>query len=284
MAVTPPVEICIVGTLSVLALAAGIRLSHHAQRLRPYLLAASLFTAIGYSWAFSGRLGWTAPMPKATLVFWLNLMPVMLSFTAGLAFRSQRISGWRRPIAIGMLNILAMSYIVTPLIRPTFAPLPLDRGARWDGEICLQSHPSSCAPAAAATLLHLNGIRATERSMARVCYTSLHGTEPLGLFRGLVVASECTAATPTVASANSDRWQELNQLPNVALVRFTTAGEVRPLHRLLGPRGEGHAVVVLGKTADNRWRIADPAFGNTLWTDSEFRERFTGDAIYLSRR
>jgi hypothetical protein len=51
---------------------------------------------------------------------------------------------------------------------------------------------------------------------------------------------------------------------------------------LLGPRSEGHAIVVLGRDVHGNWLIADPAFGTTSWTDDQFQSRFTGDAIYLA--
>jgi hypothetical protein len=51
---------------------------------------------------------------------------------------------------------------------------------------------------------------------------------------------------------------------------------------LLGPRSEGHAIVVIGQDAEGNWEIADPAFGKTTWSREEFLGRFTGDAIYLA--
>jgi hypothetical protein len=283
MALTPTVEICVVGALSVLALAAGIWLGRRLERARPCLLAGSLVGALVYAWAFSGRLGWAAWLPFGTVALWANMMPALLSLSAGLACRTSRLPGWRRPVSIGLLSILAMAYIVAPLIRPVLAPLQLS-SAQWRQGICLQSHSSSCAPAAAATLLRLHGIDATERELSRVCLTSRQGTEPLSLFRGLNVASRHSRIGPAVASADARSWVELEQLPNIALVQFERMGPRRPLDRLLGPRGEGHAVVVLGRTSDNHWSIADPAFGKTVWTDEQFQQRFTGDALYLTNR
>ena len=34
--------------------------------------------------------------------------------------------------------------------------------------------------------------------------------------------------------------------------------------------------------SDGSWIIADPAFGKATWSDQEFRDRFTGDAIYVA--
>ncbi len=270
-----------------LALAVGNWTSQRLDRARPYALAACLICSLGYAWIFSGRLGWFATLPAATVVLWSNLMPILLSFTAGLACRSQRLPGWRRPITIGLFAMLAVAFIVTPLIRVTLTPLKLDSQSTWHDGVCLQSHPASCGPAAGSTLMQLHGIHSTERTLAKLCYTSQQGTEPLRLFSGLMAASRSQSVLPAVASTNPHHWAVLKQLPNIALVQFEPFQSARPsssqpIYRLLGPRGEGHAVVVLGRTKSGNWLIADPAFGKTTWTSEQFRNRFTGDAIYLA--
>jgi ABC-type bacteriocin/lantibiotic exporter with double-glycine peptidase domain len=78
-------------------------------------------------------------------------------------------------------------------------------------------------------------------------------------------------------------------LPNVSLVRFedpegTTQAGLSPAKFFAGTQGEGHAIVVYGRDPRGNWIILDPAFGRTLWSDETFRQRFTGDAISLSRK
>lgn len=281
MAFLPLVEICVIGALSVLAFAGGIHVSRRFDRVRPFLFAGSLLVALVYAWAFSGKLGWASVLPFATVVIWANLMPVLLSLAAGMALHSPRLSPWRRKITIGLLTGLAIAFTLTPMLRPKMAPLHVDSMGRWNGQICLQSHPASCAPAAAATLLRLSGIETTEKTLAVACYTSRHGTEPLGLFRGLSSTARQHAISPAIASTDPQQWSRLGQLPNIALVQFERIGPQRPLDRLLGPR-EGHAVVVLEHCPDGDWLIADPAFGKTTWSDEQFRKRFTGNAIFLA--
>lgn len=282
-------EFYVIGLLAILAIAVGSWVSGHLDRARPYAMAVCLIGSFGYAWILSGRLGWFATLPAAAVVLWSNLTPILLSFTAGLAYRSQRLPSWRRPVTIGLFAMLSLAFIVTPMLRATLTPLKLDSQATWREGVCLQSHPASCGPAAAATLMQLHGIHSTERALAKLCYTSQQGTEPLRLFSGLMAASHSKSVLPAVASPNPDRWAVQNQLPNIALVQFEAFQSERPnlsqpIHRLLGPRGEGHAVVVLGRTDSGNWLIADPAFGQTTWTSEQFRDRFTGDAIYLSRQ
>jgi len=178
--------------------------------------------------------------------------------------------------------MLAVAYVIMPVARSHFAPVEVAEESTWRGEVCVQSHASTCAPAAAASLLRLAGIKTNEQEMTRACLTSRHGTEPLGLFRGLVTAVKHSDRYPIVASTNPDDWTGRSQLPNIALVKFADAHSNRS-RRLLGPWGEGHAVLVLGRTSTG-WIIGDPAFGKTVWTDQDFRGRFTGEAIYMSPR
>jgi hypothetical protein len=286
--------IFLITALSVLALLAGRHLRSELAVVRTSGFVAALLVALFYAWAFSGRLGWASMIPGSVMI-WANLMPVLLSFAAGIASRTCGLAGWHRDATIAALLTLAVAYAVTPFARPLLAPIQLASQTDWRGDVCLQSHSSSCAPAAAVTLLRLAGVESRERTLASACWTSRQGTLPLGLYGGLAETARPFGARPRVASADPNRWTANGQLPNIALVRFADwggTGPVRGLHhgptsslqRLLGPRGEGHAIVVLDRDSHGNWRIADPAFGKTTWSDQQFRDRFTGDAIYLDRK
>ena len=273
--------IALITALSVLAFI-GARQIVDRGSARP--VALSLLLALLYAWTCSGKLAWASVLPAGWVLVWSNLMPVLLALAAGLASKSLSLARWQRPATTSALLVLAVAYIIMPVARPLLAPVQLASPSNWRGDICLQSHSSSCAPAAAATLLRLAGIDSDERALASVCLTSRHGTEPLGLYGGLAAASYRYAIHPRVASPNADRWIANDQLPLIALVRFADSSGTGALQRLLGPRGEGHAVVVLGRDSEGNWMIADPAFGRTSWTDQAFRDRFTGDAIYLDSK
>lgn len=280
------IGIAVITGLSVFSYGAGRRISNRADILRPWLFAAALLFTIAFAWTLSGRLAWAVILPMASVVLWSNLMPALLSFCAGMASTSNALNRWHRPATIGLLAALTAGYTLMPVVRPLVAPAETAQVSEWSGNICLQSHSSTCAPAAAVTLLRSAGIEAEEHDLTRACMTSDYGTEALGLFRGLVIASKPYLHRPRVASSDPKKWQDANQLPNVALVRFQT---VRPtnhpgaMNRFLGPQGEGHAVVILGRGETGRWLIADPAFGTTSWSYEELMSRFTGDAIYLTR-
>lgn len=276
------VGIVLITGLSVLAFLVGHRLRSESTLPRRICFGLSLLLALFYAWTCSGKLGWAAIFPGHTVTIWSSLMPVLLSLAAGLVGQACGLSRSQCGLTIAALLILAAGYVVAPIARPLLAPIQLASQTKWRGNVCLQSHTSSCAPAAAVTLLRMRGIEAGEQSLARACLTSRQGTEPLGLYLGLAVTARPFGAKPVVASVDPSGWVARGELPNLALVRFANWHDTGPLHRLLGPRGEGHAVVVTGQDKHGNWLIADPAFGMTAWSDAQFRSRFTGDAIYLT--
>lgn len=270
-------------TLSVLAYLAGKHLGEGVCKTRPLLFAESLILSLVFAWCMSGGLFWARAVPASGVIYWSNLMPVMLSFTAGLAVATSGLKRWRRPLTATALGAMAALHLLLPVARPLLAPARLVDAGRWSDRICLQSHEATCGAAAAATLLNLSGIPATEQEMIRRCLTSRHGTEPLGLYRGLKLSTEGFGPQVGIAARDPQQWITQNQLPCVALIRFSHDPESRPIRRLLGPMGEGHAIVVLG-FEDGHWILGDPAVGQVKWSDEDFRRRFTGDAIYLTRR
>jgi hypothetical protein len=275
--------ILLISTLSVFAFVAPGHLAG-PQKHRVSLFAVSLLLTLGFAWGLSGRLMWAVLIPATSAICFSNFMPVLLSLTAGMALRTQSLNHrWRWASSSAMIA-LAAAYCLAPIARPVLSPIVFDSAPLWKGKICLQSHSATCAPAAAATLLKLAGIESDESSMTQVCLTSTQGTVPLGLYRGLATAAESSQRQPKIASSNPDTWLASNQLPNVALVQFAQPHSQEQPGFFRGPTAEGHAIVVLDRAANGDWILIDPAFGKTRWSDEQFRSRFTGEAIYLSRR
>jgi hypothetical protein len=254
-----------------------------SQRVSFWFFAV-LFASLIFAWTFSGNLAWAVLVPNASVVFLSNLMPMLLSFAAGLAVETSALTRFSRPLVLFAFVVLATAYAVTPYVRPMIYPVELASKPKWNGDVCQQTHSSTCAPAAAATLLHLQGMVASEREMVATCLTSSCGTEPLGLFRGLALAVQHSGLAARVAKSDPGQWTASGQFPNISLVRLADQPQSGSSRWLLGPRSEGHAIVVLGRDPDGKWRIADPAFGEAKWDDEQFRSRFTGDAIYLAER
>lgn len=273
-------------SLAILAFHVGSHLGVTAHRHRPLLFVESILFTLAFAWTLEGKLAWATAIPASSVVYWSNWMPIFLGFTIGLARWSPGMRPSKRPVLVACLVVLAVGYAVAPIARPLLSPASVAPAGLWKDGICLQSHPSTCAAASAVTLLQCHGIATDERSMLDACLTSRNGTVPLGLFRGLSLHATRRGHKALVASREPDQWATLGQLPNVALLRFDGLPGTRSADRLLGPladgpRSEGHAVVVLGRTADQGWLIGDPAVGLVRWSDEDFRSYFSGDAVFL---
>ncbi|MDH3345555.1 MAG: hypothetical protein OEL75_00050, partial [Kiritimatiellaceae bacterium] len=76
------------------------------------------------------------------------------------------------------LIVLLCLGIMIPYLKPLISPLDFSRFVeRWEKGVCLQSTPSSCGPASAATIFKSFGIDVTEREIAKECFSSEGGTE-----------------------------------------------------------------------------------------------------------
>lgn len=290
----------VIAAISGLAFVAGRRLSLTVYRHRPLLLGVCLVLALVFAFGLSNRLTWANAFPTSAAMCWANWMPVFLAVTAGLASRMKALRPITRTLSTHAMAWLAVAFLLLPVIRPTLFPVQIAPIATWDDGICLQSHEASCGPAAAATLLHQTAVRypctlkflngslasapaeSAEWMMAWACLTSNKGTSSLGLVRGLRMAVSGSDRIVRLADPEPATWVAQNALPNVAVVRFRRPTHRTSVTRLFGGGGEGHAVVVHSRTSDGRWRIADPAVGWRYWSDEEFRQIFTGEAIYLA--
>ena len=300
--------ICVITSLSILAFWAGRRMTaeisdaeisdaqsserplHVATIRSPALLfVIALLYCLAFSWMWAGKLSWARVLPFSGVVYWSNLMPILLGFTAGVACNTGGLRGWSKPLATCSLGLVAVAYLLIPISRPIIAPAAVDPVGQWKNDVCLQSHGSTCGAAAAATLLQFNGIASSEREMVRHCLTSEFGTDALGIYRGLKLGAtkspKYNARKVHIASRQPSDWISSQQLPNVALVQFdrrvlANQSTSQSTRWFMGHRGEGHAVVVLGYE-DGNWIIGDPAVGRVSWSDKDFRRRFIGDALFL---
>jgi hypothetical protein len=169
----------------------GLKWIHRRQ----LVLLLSIFVTLAFAWSMAGKLFWATLVPAPSVVFWANLMPMLLAFTAGI---SSTVISRHRWGTVASLAAMSAAYLLTPVARPMVSPAAIAVVSQWRDDVCLQSHPSTCAPAAAATLLRSFGIKADERMLLQPCLTSEFGTEPLGLYRGLAVVSGPRSVQPTV--------------------------------------------------------------------------------------
>lgn len=283
-----PIDLCsaAVGLLvcCAVAFASGSNWGARASRRSNLLLVASLLVAAGFACLVSGRLWWAKLIPVSATILWSNWTPILLALAAGVSLHAIGLRRQMRPFSVAALTFVAMVGIALPVARSTLRPADDWGTAHWNRGVCIQSSGVSCAPAAAATLLHWHRIAVSERELASVCLTGFDGTAPLGLYRGLRLATVGSSRQPVIMPSTADALAASKNLPAVALVRLDPPAEstrVVPLDRLLG-RHEGHAVVIFGRNEHGLWEVGDPSLGRVLWQDSYFRSQWNGEAIGLA--
>lgn len=84
---------------------------------------------------------------------------------------------WRiyRKYCFAVTYIAILTQFLIPVVMPVSVGQSLEN--RWDGKICLQTTPYTCAPSALATVFKYYGIEKTQEEITKNVYTSVQGTE-----------------------------------------------------------------------------------------------------------
>ncbi len=247
---------------------------------RTWLLgAAACFLTLNLLLADGALL--LALLPLRDLALFGNQTPLAAGLFAGLALGAAGLPWWRRMLVAALLVLVADIAVCWPLLRPI--PVTADL---WSDDACLQTTESTCAPAAAATLLRLSGITADEATLARWCLTSQAGTTHWGLWRGLRALSD---GTPWAVRAGDPGVDAVLAGPpaivSVVLTKDLDRRDPRYRKEWGWILGQPHAVVYLGPgSKPGLVRIADPKVGVEEWDESGLRELWNGQAFWLVRR
>jgi hypothetical protein len=173
-----------------------------------------------------------------------------------------RLQGrWR--VSMYSVSALVLLAMAVPYVKQLFGPGDLEE--TWKDGVCLQSSPSTCGPASAATLLASMGIPASEANVARDAFSTLSGTENWYLKRAI----ERRGVHCRYEWIDSP-VQDL-PYPSIAGIK-------------LG-KDSGHFIAVLGKDADG-YLIADPIYGRSKITRQALakgRRAFSGFFLVLSK-
>ena len=235
------------------------------------ILAAALY-AVGRAW---GR-GWVAiavgilaAVPAVLFAsYYLRLLDNAAWFYNLRALPYVELAGAGAGLLAGVVQgrvavpVGALLLILVPHLKPLLTPLDLSRlRDRCEGEVCLQSTPSTCGPASAATLLRRLGMAATERELAVEARSSASGTEIWYLARAL-------------------------RARGVDAVAMMAPGEiVAPSIAGVLLRGNaGHFIAVL-KQSPTEVTVMDPMHGMAVIPRAELaqRYRFTGFFLLAQR-
>lgn len=183
---------------------------------------------------------------------------------AGAGLLAGYFAGWleldsRRKVLLLLAGMELFVFI--PFIKPILVPLDTSKlHDRCEAGVCLQSTPSTCGPASAATLLLHYRVEASERELATECFTYRVGTENWYLMRALRrrgLKARAVVVDPSRSPMPS---------PSIAGVVL--------------PGGAGHFVAVLECTSDE-CTVVDPIIGELHHRNTELRTRYRLTGFFL---
>ncbi len=245
--------------------------------LLPLQVAAGRFP-----WVLANVTQW--PGLLLLLDAWLPLA-LLIAFAA---LRAQPTAPAR--LRTGLLVALLVGTAGWVQLRALQAPTPLVGASRVRTGVVLQSAPSSCGAAAAATLLRALAIdpAATEAELAVRCRTDpRRGTSDLGLFRGLRLSAPDRSARFAWPGLDGLRAR---RTPCLVFAGLDEGAATTPEHRAVlrdqcgWSEGVSHAVVFYEITRDAEgecaW-IGDPRIGRERWPLADLVALWSGMALEL---
>lgn len=203
---------------------------------------------------------------RAVWLYEFRAFPFSELSAAGMGFLAGLLAGvgkGKRIASIPFLLILLILGIVIPHLKPLLTPIPSEAWRElWKEEVCMQSTPSSCGAASAATILRMCVLSVSERELAQECHTSRSGTENWYLARAL--RRRGLQVHYRMANGLPDDLQ----LPAIAGVKVG---------------GVGHFIAILGKDGGN-WITGDPLIGRASHPDQVLRKNYHFTGFFMEIR
>lgn len=158
-----------------------------------------------------------------------------------------------KPVSVALSLPALILLLAIPYAKPILRPLPMSSlRDKWQNGVCLQSTPSSCGAASAASILGSLGIKSTEKELAKECFTYRGGTENWYLARALRRRG-CSVQFKIDRDIPKDA-----HLPLIAGVKV---------------RRFGHFIAILSKK-DGIYECADPRVGLERVSEADIRRHF----------
>jgi hypothetical protein len=240
------------------------------------IILAALATAVLviYGVWLTDNLWLARVLPVADVAVWANLQAPAVGLLAGVAWSRMTGRAWQKSVLVGTLVLVGLWRMAGPCI----GAVPQLRPGRWHRGICVQTTTSTCSAAAAATLLRMAGIHATEAEMTSLCLTHIDGTTALGLYRGLKIKTAGTRWDVVIFTGRAD---DLKHQPLPAIVSIRSPGAASGV---LGV-GNRHSVVVMSFGDAGSIQIGDPfTGGRERWTVEELEPAYVGEGLALVKR
>jgi hypothetical protein len=267
-------------------------------------LAATAFFAMGLQIGRRWPRRRTIPLLASVIVFMLVFARVLLDSVVMLRLlpfsNAIVVANWQLPAA-GLVIGVAWHLLPRPVWRrcllivplaalgiwrfygPLMGSPPAGIENRWSEGVCIQSSHSTCGAAAAATLLRVAGIDASESEMADLCLTRTHGTTFHGLYRGLSLKTAGTHWRVEIVRSSLDalRTSDRPILLNVGLPRDTAGIDPRYERDWGWTPGTSHSVVLFRFLPDDKMEVGDPAVGREQWFTESLHALWHGQALRL---
>lgn len=166
----------------------------------------------------------------------------------------------RGPIVPAVLALL----IAIPYLKPVSRPLHRDLlHGNWQDNVCIQSTPSTCGPASAATLCRLAGKQVEEAELTGESFTSASGTENWYLARAL------RQRGLVVRFLRQNLTEDVLPTPTIAGVKLA--------------QGAGHFIALLGMEGTN-YVVGDPLEGREILSRAELESRYQFTGFFMEVR
>ncbi len=242
-------------------------------------LALSIVGAIFFLLYFAGQLFWARIVPSSAAIIYTNLAALFAGLGAGWAWRLPRTPRWRQISMAVALGLASLSAILWPLLSIALRPPPEGKN-EWEGPVAMQTSWATCSPAAAATLLTAEGIPVSERDMIPLCLTDYEGTPTLGLYRGIKLVASRNQRRVEIVDRSLDRLLQEDDWPVLAAVMLPRGVDDPRFEQEWGwIPGMGHSAVILGRSPQGEFVIADPAIGLELWSESKLKTLWQGNGL-----
>ncbi|MEL6895047.1 MAG: peptidase C39 [Planctomycetota bacterium] len=243
------------------------------------LFALTLMTMVLTLLMTWGRLYWARWLPVSAAIIYTNVAVYFGAAAAGLSLGLEKIPLTRRVGTCVLLCLVVVLMSTWPLVSIVIRP-PMPGQDVWNGPVAMQTGPTTCSPAAAATLFAAEGIRTSEKEMVSLCLTDRSGTPTLGMYRGVKLMAKRHGKSVEILPPTVPQLLSQNDWPVYLAVRLPYGIEDRRYKDEWGwIPGQGHSVVMLGTDGPDFAIIGDPSIGPERWSIDDLHVLWQGEGM-----
>lgn len=243
-------------------------------------IVAAMFAYVHLVWQSTILADW---LPFSNLIVVGNWFALFLAALAGVLVETPQLPPLRKGLGISALA----GFGAYAMLGPLWGHPPVCGSLFSPSGDCVQSTDFTCTPASAASLLRWHDIPATEREMAELCLTR-HGTNWLGLYRGLKLKTQGTRWDVEVVRCSADELSRWSDRPLIIEAGLDSQERVDPAfrHEFGWVPGAKHSVILCGLSPQGGATIIDPSphIGREEWDAATLERLWRGYGMRLVDR